>query len=95
MGERTTKAIKANNQSKEGLKMVTMRNFEILSNKELVVTEVPIGKSFKQYTKFLETLKERKEIKDYKSSCKKDDAKFFIYGYKEYKTHEKLGLIKA
>lgn len=83
------------NKSRGGMKMVTTGVFEIIDNNDLVVTEIPIGMSFKQFTQKLERMKEKKEIRDYKKSCKHDEAKFFVYGYREMKTAEKLGLIKA
>lgn len=80
---------------REGLKMVTTGLFEIKNEKEIIVTEIPIGKTFVQYAKFLELLKDKKIIKDYKKTCKDNEARFIIYGYKGNPTLESLGLIKS
>lgn len=81
-------------KKKGGIKMVTTGVIESHNKNTLVVTEIPIGKSFKQYVKFLDNLKEKKIIQKYKNSCKKNDAKFFIEGYYGNKPYEDLGLIK-
>lgn len=82
-------------KKKEGYRMITTGRFEIMNKHELEVTEIPIGKSFKQYEQFLENLKDEKKIKGYKNSCRYDEAKFIIYGYRDINTAEKLGLIKG
>jgi DNA topoisomerase-2 len=82
-------------KKKGGLKMVTTGCFENSGKNQIKVTEVPIGKSFKQYDEFLETLLEKKLIKDKKKSCKGDEALFYITGFTEKVTAEALGLVKS
>ncbi len=81
-------------KKKGGLKMVTTGCFEFVG-KDIKVTEIPIGKSFKQYDEFLESLKENKTIKDYKKSCKDNEALYYIKGFNDDVTFDSLGLVKA
>jgi DNA topoisomerase-2 len=78
-----------------GLKMVTEGCFNIIDNKTIFVDEIPIGKSFIQYNDFLEKKKQNKEIKDYKKTCKGNEAGFYIYGFVGKPTLEALGLVKS
>ena len=85
---------KKNSKKSSGLKMTTMGIFEKVGN-NVIVTEIPIGKSYVQYAEFLETLKEEKKIKHYEPDCINDDAKYTIYGCKFEPTLDSLSLVKS
>ena len=57
----------------------------------VVVTEIPIGKTFTGYKDFLHRLKENGDIKDYDDLCDDKTPLFHIYGMKE-PSDEKLKL---
>lgn len=80
---------------KPGLKIITCGDFEIIDNKTLRVTELPIGKSFIQYEKTLKKWIEDKEIKDYKNHSKHAKPNFLIIGYGKHKTLDSLKLTKS
>ena len=82
-------------KKKGGLKMVTYGIFEIIKKGEIVVTEIPIGKSFDQYKEFLDSLIEKKELKTYKFDYTKKETRFTLHGFKTNPTYESLGLVKS
>ena len=79
----------------EFLKVVTTGVFNIVDSKKLIVTEIPIGMSIKQYEKFLSKKQEEKMIKDFKNLSKHSRPKFEIMGYGELKTKESLCLARS
>jgi len=75
--------------------------FEKVSNTKLIITEIPVGYSLKQYTKVLDTLEDKKVVKSYKDLSENDEFKFevsvemkFMKGVSSDDILEKLKLVK-
>lgn len=63
------------------LSMKIYGKFEIRHNGDIIITEMPIGRSPFKYHKWLETLIETKKIKDFRDLSGDDVVYFEIYGY--------------
>jgi DNA topoisomerase-2 len=70
-------------------------NFETKPNGDIIITELPIGRSPFNYLKWLEKLKEEKKIKDFRNLCGKDVVYFEIQGFQPQPTHKNLLLEKT
>ena len=77
------------------LKVVTIGVFNVIDSKTLIVTELPIGRSIKQYDAFLAKLMELKEIKNYNNLSRHEKPKFEIFGYGKYNNINALKLVKT
>jgi DNA topoisomerase-2 len=52
--------------------------FEIKSNTEVLITEIPIGYTLKSYTKVLDDLEDKKVIKSFEDLSENDEFKFLL-----------------
>ena len=71
-------------------------NFEVKHNGDIIVRELPIGRTQMSYLKWLEKLVDEKKIKDFRNLSGLDIVYFEIYGYKgDSPTHQNLYLEKS
>lgn len=80
------------------LTMVSKGVFEIGGTPKrpvIYITELPIGRSIEKYVKFLEELREKKEITNFHDYSKPDEPNFEVYGMKSKPTYKNLKLIKS
>ena len=69
-------------------------NFEVLKNGDIIISELPIGRTTFAYMKWLERLVDEKKIRDFRNLSGKDKIHFEIYGYTGTPTHKSLFLEK-
>ena len=84
-----------NEMPENNRQLLTMKmygKFEVRNNGDIIITEMPIGRSPFKYHKWLETLIEQKKIKDFRDLSGDDLVYFEIYGYVGTPTFKSLKL---
>lgn len=79
-------------ESRPLLSMISLGKFHLELNGDIVVTELPLGRSPLSYHKWLEDLQQQKKIKGFRDNSIDDTVYFKIEGYKENASHRTLKL---
>lgn len=86
--------IDVNLDTKKRYRMVSMGEFEVIG-KKIIVTELPLGRSFDSYSDALNKMIENKQLTRYENLCKKNQCKYILYSFKGNPNHENLLLIRS